>query len=298
MDKIEIQKQIADLRVQASKLEDVKAHLDVAAYEAAKADIEAKIAAAEQDLAGLTASAQAAQASCDLSQGRQDLTWLVVLLDNTGSMQSIKNDVIGGFNGWLAEQQATPADTCLLTLVKFNESAPWEVVYDLHDIAAITPLSNESYQPRASTPLLDAIGKTLGDLGSKLAGIEPTQRPGRVSVIIITDGEENASKEFAGRKADIFKMIEQMKAGGVVFTFLASNQDAIQEGRGYGVARASSLTMASSGGGTKCMFDILSRETIAHRKGERPDGYVYTAQDRSAQAEQAVDPNDAVVKTQ
>jgi hypothetical protein len=293
----ELMKRIADVEQALIMLGTLKVHLPTSSYEEAKKALEDKL----EGLKGLAKPDPAAPSApipgvpspptpntvVDLSVGNKSKSWLIVLLDNTGSMNSIIDDTIGGFNNFLQQQVTDSVDECRMSLIKFNEASPWEVVHAKTPIGEITPLSRQNYLPRSNTPLLDAIGKTLMDTAARLQDIKPTDRPARVSMIIITDGMENASKEFAGRRDVIFKMIEDMKKGGVVFTFLASNQDAIAEGGGIGVARASSLTLANTGEGVKHMFATVSRETTAFRKGMRPEGYAYTDADRQTQEKAA-----------
>lgn len=99
----------------------------------------------------------------------KDQSHITVILDRTGSMMEIRDDVIGGFNAFLAEQQAasTPAT---FTLVQFDSQDPYEVLHHDRPIAEVTPLTPEQYLPRASTPLYDAMGRGILDLESREVG--------------------------------------------------------------------------------------------------------------------------------
>ena len=92
---------------------------------------------------------------------------ITILLDRTGSMESIRDDVIGGFNTFLKEQQALPG-SATLTLVQFDTQDPYEVLHDFQPLAKIKPLTRKTFVPRASTPLLDGIGRGINDLEKKL----------------------------------------------------------------------------------------------------------------------------------
>ena len=121
---------------------------------------------------------------------RSDLTHLYFLLDRSGSMQSIKTDTEGGFAAFIEEQRRAPGE-CRVTLAQFDND--YEVVYADRPLADVPPLD---LQPRGSTALLDAMGRTISDAGTALAALRESERPGTVIVAIMTDGMENASHEW------------------------------------------------------------------------------------------------------
>ncbi len=135
---------------------------------------------------------------------REDYTHITVVLDRTGSMESIRDDTIGGFNAFLNKQKAEPG-TATLTLVQFDTQDPYEVIHRFESIDQVPELNRETYVPRASTPLLDAIGRAIGDLEQSLAGLKKEDRPSKVVVVVVTDGQENSSREF--RRDRIEEMI-------------------------------------------------------------------------------------------
>src|SRR5688572_21912856 len=113
------------------------------------------------------------------------LTDITIVLDRSGSMHSVASDTIGGFNRFLADQQKAPGQATL-TLNQFDDV--FERVIDARDIQQAPPLTNESFQPRNSTALLDAIGRSIRDTGQRLAAMPEPERPGKVVMVIITDG--------------------------------------------------------------------------------------------------------------
>ena len=121
---------------------------------------------------------------------RSDLTHLYFLLDRSGSMQSIKSDIEGGFAAFVDEQRKAPGE-CLANLSQFDDV--YEVVYADRPLADVPPLD---LQPRNMTALHDAMGRLITDAGAKLAAIPEDERPGTVIVAIMTDGLENASQEW------------------------------------------------------------------------------------------------------
>ena len=121
---------------------------------------------------------------------RSDLTHLYFLLDRSGSMQSIKSDIEGGFAAFVDEQRKAPGE-CLANLSQFDDA--YEVVYADRPLADVPPLD---LQPRSMTALHDAMGRLITDAGASSRRIPEAERPGTVIVAIMTDGLENASKEW------------------------------------------------------------------------------------------------------
>ena len=171
----------------------------------------------------------------------QTLTHLYFLLDRSGSMQSIKSDVEGGFAAFLDEQRAAPG-RCRVTLAQFD--GHYDVVHRDLDVHATPPLS---LQPRGMTALHDAMGRLVTDAGHELAALPEDRRPGTVIVAIMTDGLENASKEWTG--AAIKALVEQQSTDyGWQFMYLGADQDAVEVGTSLGVPAAQSMTYARGKG--------------------------------------------------
>ena len=168
---------------------------------------------------------------------RSDLTHLYVLLDRSGSMQSIKSDIEGGFAAFVAEQRKAPGE-CLASLSQFDDV--YEVVYADRPLAAVPPLD---LQPRNMTALHDAMGRLITDAGAKLDALPEDQRPGTVIVAIMTDGLENASKEW---HAPAIKALVELQTTQYSWEFLymGADQDAVEVGVGLGISAANSITYA------------------------------------------------------
>ena len=115
---------------------------------------------------------------------------LYMLLDRSGSMSGWEQDVIGGFNTFIKEQQKEK-DDCSVTLVQFDGQAPYEVIIDAQDLGTVTELAPNVYRPRGNTPLLDALGRMI-----KNAEKSEAKQAEDVLVWVFTDGLENASREF------------------------------------------------------------------------------------------------------
>jgi hypothetical protein len=164
-------------------------------------------------------------------------TDITMVLDRSGSMQSIKDDTIGGFDAFISEQRRLPG-RCTVSLVQFDNV--YEEVYTGRDLADVPSLT---LVPRGSTAMLDAIGRAVNAAGVRLAAMPEDGRPGTVIVGIMTDGLENASREFS--YPTVKALIEQQEqVYGWTFMYMGSNQDAIEVGASLGVARERALTYA------------------------------------------------------
>lgn len=165
----------------------------------------------------------------------QNLTRLVFLLDRSGSMQSIKSDVIGGFEAFLEGQRAGDGQ-CEVTLSQFDTE--YQVVYRgiaLDDVPSL------SLHPRGQTALLDSMGKLITDTAAEIGALDEAERPGTVIVVIMTDGHENASREW--RRPGIKVLVEQQtNEHGWEFLYMGASQDAVEVGRGLGVKDSQSIT--------------------------------------------------------
>ena len=181
-------------------------------------------------------------------------TDVTIILDRSGSMNSVKEDTIGGFNNFLKEQQASTNDD-VVSLIQFDDQ--YEAVYRHKPKAEAALLTGESYQPRGGTALLDAIGRTITDVGNRLGALTESERPVRVAIIIITDGQENSSREFKLEK--INEMIaHQRDKYKWEFVFIGANQDAIATATSMHIPVANALTYAANSIGTQAAFASVS----------------------------------------
>jgi hypothetical protein len=171
-----------------------------------------------------------------------NLTEIICVIDRSGSMAAIRDDAIGGFNTFLEEQKKIDKP-CNLTYVQFDDE--YEVVHNGVPIKDVSPLTPATFVPRGWTALLDAIGRTIDTVGMRLMGTPENQRPGKVIFVILTDGEENSSREY--KRSLILEMItRQREKYNWEFVFLAANQDAISVGREMGIQYAANFTPDSA----------------------------------------------------
>lgn len=188
-------------------------------------------------------------------------------------MSSVRTDTIGGFNTFLQEQKKTPGEATI-TLTQFDNE--YEVVYALKKIADAPELTIATFVPRGSTALLDAIGRTINEAGASYSKMAEADRPERVIVVILTDGQENASHEFT--RDQIFKMVkEQRENWKWEFFFVGANQDAIQAGMSIGISGTKSMNYCASAVGTQNTFKSLSHSASSYRVAANHDMAVATS---------------------
>lgn len=202
---------------------------------------------------------------------------ITVILDRTGSMEPIRADVVGGFNAFLAAQQAAP-EPATFTLVQFDSQDPYEVLHADTALSKVTPLTMEQYQPRASTPLYDAIGRGILDLEVSLARRSKAELPDNVIFVIVTDGAENASRDFD--RARVNRLIEAKKGLGWQFVFLSADLEAFADAGQFGVDEGQRLLFTKSKQGNDAMWDIAAGKVRESRAAPAGAPITFDEEDR------------------
>lgn len=185
----------------------------------------------------------------------------VVIIDESGSMTPLTDNVIKGYNDLLGEIKKTQmknkdVQEHLITLVLFDDPDNIKIVSDKADLLMASELSRETYRPRGCTALFDAIGSTL----TPLELVVDADEDGIGMVTIITDGYENASVNFSG--ADIFKLIGRLREKGWDFNFMGASADFLETAKSMNIVNAHQWE--TSGEGTARMFIQESQER-AHK---------------------------------
>jgi uncharacterized protein YegL len=175
-----------------------------------------------------------------------NLTEIIAILDRSGSMEHLTADTIGGYNSFVKEQQKVDGEA-VLTTVLFDDK--YELLHDRVDIKKVKPITGKEYFARGTTALLDAMGKTITTTGAKLSNIEEAERPGKVIVFIMTDGEENASVEYSKEK--VKEMVElQRNTYSWEFIFIGANIDSFSTASGLGIDTHNAFSIAADGDST------------------------------------------------
>jgi uncharacterized protein YegL len=193
---------------------------------------------------------------------KKDLTELVFILDKSGSMCGLESDTIGGFNSMLQKQKALDGE-CRITTVLFDDH--YELLHDRLDLRAVSPITEKEYYVGGSTALLDAIGRTIRKLVNVQRSTAEDYRAGKVLFIIITDGMENASREFSSQQ--VKAMIEQEKRlYGWEFIFLGANIDAVETAGRFGIDADRAVDYVADSEGTALNFTVMSQTVASFRK--------------------------------
>lgn len=185
-------------------------------------------------------------------------TAIAVVMDRSGSMSSIAREAENSLNAFISEQKGVPG-RATLTFVRFDDRH--ETVYDLADLNSVDKLVLE---PRGMTALNDAFGSTIKSLGQKFAEMSEDNRPGKVLFVVVTDGQENASREYTSVQVRDM-VLHQQEEYGWDFVFIGANQDAVLTGQNYGISAGSSITFKGTTAGVTNVTGALNNYTTNYR---------------------------------
>jgi Mg-chelatase subunit ChlD len=192
----------------------------------------------------------------------QNYSEIVFVLDRSGSMESCREAAVDGFNSFLQEQQQV-AGLAKLTLVLFDHE--YLVAINALPVIEILPVASAEFVPRGSTALLDAIGRSIDELGARLAALPEAKRPAQVIVAILTDGAENSSHNWTWRRlARLIK--QQTEQYQWTFLFLGANQDAIATAAQMNIAGHNSASYVADAAGLSASSRSLAKKISALRR--------------------------------
>ncbi|TJX15827.1 VWA domain-containing protein [Tissierella creatinini] len=195
---------------------------------------------------------------------KKDLTELVFILDRSGSMSGLESDTIGGFNSLLKKQKEEPGEA-IITTILFDDR--YEILHDRIKIKGVEPITDREYYVRGTTALLDAVGKTINKIINVQRNTLEEERAGRIMFVIITDGMENASREYNYEK--VRRLIEHEKTKyGWEFIFLGANIDAIETAEKFGIDEDRAANFHSDSQGTILNYQIIS-ETVSNVRANK-----------------------------
>jgi uncharacterized protein YegL len=194
---------------------------------------------------------------------KKDSCELVFILDKSGSMSGLESDTIGGFNANLKAHKDLGGEVRVTTAL-FSDTC--ELLHDRLDIQAVTPMTEEEYQVGGYTALLDAVGETIGKIRKAREQTAEEFRVEKVIFVIITDGQENSSREYS--YGDIKKLIEhQQKKHAWEFIFLGANIDAFAEAGKLGIPFEHTAGFVADHDGIANAWTLSTSSTAVLRKG-------------------------------
>jgi len=201
---------------------------------------------------------------------KENLTHICCITDRSGSMATIKEEVIGGFNSLIEKQREEPGE-CTVTYVQFDNE--YEIVFTDTALEQVPRLTSETFVPRGMTALLDAVGRTIVTTGARLAAMDEADRPGKVLCIIVTDGLETASHEFPPQQ--VRDMIKHQTDGYQwEFIYLGADDKAFQEAQSLGIKGGNVAKFAGTRLGAAAAYDIATRAVSSYRAGGDADNLI------------------------
>lgn len=188
----------------------------------------------------------------------KQFTDVTFLLDRSGSMHVIKESMEQAFSSFLKEHKVNPSTR--ITLIQFDDRNDQEVVYQSVPVASAEKLQ---LNPRGNTPLLDAFVQAIDNTGKRYARLDESERPDQVLFVVITDGQENASKIY--KRHDVHKRVtHQRETYNWQFIYLGANQDAIAEAASFGIPQQWAMNYAHTSAGSAGAMAATMSNTVAY----------------------------------
>ena len=182
-------------------------------------------------------------------------------------MGGLESDTIGGFNAFIEKQEKMEGRT-IVTTVLFDDR--YEILWNGVDAGKARLTSNE-YYVRGLTALLDAVGKTILDVGNRLAIQDEEERPGKVIFVITTDGLENASRKFSYEKVKELIQHQQEKYSWE-FIFLGANIDVAKEADNLGITKDNAYSFDACHDGVEEMYCLIHDKVSEKRHSKKKKG--------------------------
>ena len=209
-------------------------------------------------------------------------TEIVLVLDESGSMESYRDEAINGLNNFIQRQRQALGEASI-TVVTFSYPSSIRLVVDAEPITTVCPFSRANYRPDGNTALFDAIAKSIIATNTRLASLPATEQPSKVIFCIFTDGQENSSRDF--EQEDVKAMItEQEDKYHWDFLYLGANQDAYKVGNRFGIKPGKALTYSQTQDGIAAVFNATGESVARYRSSGRPTGdQFFTEEDHRKQ---------------
>jgi hypothetical protein len=185
-------------------------------------------------------------------------TYVLLVLDKSGSMSIVQDEVVSGVNAWLDElRESAPDASC--TIVLFDGS--WTRVVEDLAVSEVAWLTPDRYRPAGVTALYDALGTTLADFEGRVGPDD------RALVLVVTDGEENSSKEYK---------LEQLRAtlkrlddtGRWTFTYLSADPAGFSHAQSLGIHQGNTGSFETTGQGVYLGTQRMAVGTVAWAQGD------------------------------
>ena len=194
----------------------------------------------------------------------KNLTEVVFIIDESGSMHGLEDDTVGGFNSTVDKQKKLEGE-CLVSTVMFNTRS--RVIHDRVNIRDIKEMASADYCPSGSTALIDALGDSIRHIKMVHRYIREEDVPSKTMFVITTDGMENASRKYS--LSEVKKMIEERKEKGWEFVFLAANIDATETARSYGIDADNCVDYVNDAKGNQLKYACMCEAITSVRTSKK-----------------------------
>jgi hypothetical protein len=184
-------------------------------------------------------------------------TALMLIIDRSGSMSSIRDDMVGGLTTLVEEQRNQPG-LLTISMVSFDNQIELQ-----HQMATPDAVTIE-LEPRGGTALYDAMGFGLNTLQADIDALPDHAKPETVQVVVVTDGHENASAEYSGKT--VKQLVTEKTKNNWDIVFLGANQDAVMKAAELGIERDRSMTYGANRGGVTNATESLNRYVSDRRR--------------------------------
>lgn len=201
-------------------------------------------------------------------------THIVLLIDRSGSMVSIKRDMEGGLRKFLDDQKKEEGE-CTVTAAQFDDK--YDLLFPMVDIRKVPDII---INPRNSTALLDSMYRLIQEAGRELDALADDLKPSKVLFVTITDGEENASCEVSYEKLRAL-IRQQEDVYSWDFVYIGANQDAFAVGRNLGIKANSSRNFQTTTVGMVDLYSVVSNATRRYRKSKDRFGFTEEEQGKN-----------------
>lgn len=189
------------------------------------------------------------------------ITHVLIVTDESGSMEPLKDDVRGGFNRYVDDLRDDADSKYRLTVAMFNHD--YRSVCVAANLGDVPKLDGTNYRPGGMTALVDAIGRTVTDFETRVPELADGDR---VLLVVQTDGFENSSKEYTTEQ--VRKLITDREVDGRwSCVFLGAGPNAWTQAGGLGFAAGQTVVVGADSAGTRSSYSGLTHATRSYSRG-------------------------------
>lgn len=198
-----------------------------------------------------------------LKETREQSSRLVLILDESSSMMPLRDQTVDGFNSMVRKQKET-GGACSVSAIAFSDTIR-PILEDV-PLHSVRPLKTRHYRPHGCTALYDAVGSQISRIMSME---EEADRPDTTIFVIMTDGMENASRQYTA--AQVRQLIKKAKCElDWQFLFLGANIDVGQTAEELGIEPEYAAEYIADREGTSVTYDAMSEALCSLRENTCP----------------------------